>query len=276
MSDLNVYAVGASRNTGYHAAVRLLEAGATVTFLLRNLSSMDTNTTIQKFVSAGKAFLIKGDALSEDDCRRGWESTLERGHIDFLFFCVGGTPEFHLTKGMIFHPENLVTQSFLNVLASRPTSCTDAKFICVSSTGLTKTSHDSLPLLLKPVYSRLLAAPHRDKVGMERAIAHFTARPWNAEKDGEPGDDIMGAGWKERQGMPVPGSLQDIVVVRPAFLTDGDCKADNPKKSKAPYRASTDELGGYVVSRQDVAHFIATVILQDYPKWRGKIVNVGY
>ena len=80
MANMNILAIGASRNIGYMSAVRLLgtplhskqketligiaEKGATVTFLLRNPSVFDADEAIQRFVRSGRAKLLKGNATS--------------------------------------------------------------------------------------------------------------------------------------------------------------------------------------------------------------------
>ncbi|PPQ89433.1 hypothetical protein CVT25_012812 [Psilocybe cyanescens] len=271
--SLNVLAIGASRNIGYYSAIRFLNSGATVTFLLRSPAAFDSDEVIQKYVKSGKARLIKGDALVEDDVQASWSEAVKCGPIDLLLCTVGGTPEFTFTKGFIIKPANLVTQALINALITMPQTQPQPRIITVSSIGLTKTSHAALPLLMKPLYGRFLEVPHRDKVGSERVIFHCAGWQWNTE-DGEPGDDIMGTNWKQREGLPAPGSLKSVLVVRPALLTDGECRAENSKK--AGYRASEDELGGYTVSRKDVAHFIADAVLNKWSEHENKVINIAY
>jgi len=89
---MNVLAVGASRNIGYYASLRLLEKGATVTFLLRSPSAFDGDSTIQGYVASGKAHLVKGDGLKTDDVRHSWEvaqSLGTDGRVDLVVFTVG-------------------------------------------------------------------------------------------------------------------------------------------------------------------------------------------
>lgn len=152
------------------------------------------------------------------------------------------------------------------------------KIITLSSTGLSRTSHAALPFLLKPLYGYLLALAHKDKLGSERVIAYCAGLPWDPKDDGEPGDDIMGPGvWTERKGLPKAGSLRDVVVVRPALFTDGECRADSLKKGKKPaYRASDKDLGGYLISRKDVAHFIVDAVLNRWSEYSGKYIHIGY
>ncbi|KAJ7268653.1 hypothetical protein B0H12DRAFT_1095949 [Mycena haematopus] len=276
MAPLNVLSFGASRNIGYLSAVRLLEKGATVTFLLRSPSTFDGDATIQKYVTSGHAKLVKGDASIEADTERAWK---EAGAVDAVIFSVGTYPTFHLFKGFVQTPANLVTQCLLNVLCTMPTY-TDApqpKIIVISSTGLTPSAHAALPILLKPLYGVVLAAPHKDKIGMEHAIAHCAGWTWDPKADGDVSEDILGAGWTQRKGLPAPGSLKRILVIRPALLTDGKCVADEVEaKGKGKgYRVSEQELGGYTISRKDTAHFVVDALTR-WDEFENKRVNVAY
>ncbi|KAJ7772662.1 hypothetical protein DFH07DRAFT_913526 [Mycena maculata] len=272
MAPLNILTFGASRNIGYFAAVRLLEQGATVTFLLRSPSIFDEDTTIRKYVQSGHARLVKGDALNEADTRRAWDAA---GIVDAVVFTIGATPSsasFSLTKGLVMKTPNLCTQCILNVLCTMPTSAhgPQPKLVVLSSTGLTPAAHKALPILLKPLYS-MLGAPHRDKVAMERVIAHCAGWTWDPKRDSEPTVDLMGEGWTERSGLPSRGSL-DVLVVRAGWLTDGPCEADKGKG----YRVSEQELGGYTISRKDAAHFVVDVLTRRWDEFSKKRVNLTY
>ncbi|KAJ6498975.1 hypothetical protein C8R45DRAFT_99383 [Mycena sanguinolenta] len=273
-SNLNVLSIGASRNIGYFSAVRLLEKGATVTFLLRLPSAFESDATIQKYVQSGRARLVKGDASIEADTGRAWDAA---GTVDAVIFSVGTYPKFQLTKGFVQTPPNLVTQCLLNVLCTMPTytSAPQPKIIVISSTGLTPSAHAALPLLLKPLYGVVLAAPHRDKIGMERAIAHCAGWTWDPKADGPVAEsEILGEGWTQRKGLPTPGSLKRMLVVRPALLTEGKCVVDE-NKGKG-YRVSENELGGYTISRKDTAHFVVDALTRRWDEFENKRVNVAY
>jgi len=261
-----------------------LKAGATVTFLLRNPAVFERDAVIQEYVSSGKARLVKGDALGQEDCRKVWEVAAEgepEGVVDVLIFTVGGIPSFSVTKGFVQNPHNLVTKCLLNVLCTLPTPY-QTKIITISSTGLSKTSHATLPLLLKPLYGYLLTVPHNDKLGSERLVSHCAGWEWD-EKDGGIGDDVMGAGWKETEGLPPAGALKDLaVVVRPALLTDGICVGDQEKKGKKKdqvgYRVQVGDLSGaWTISRKDVAHFLVEGVLKHWDdSYKGKFISIAY
>ncbi|KAI6103401.1 amino acid permease-domain-containing protein [Pisolithus sp. B1] len=247
MNDIKVLSVGGSRNIGYYASLRLLKLGATVTFLLRSPSVFNDDAAIQPYVSSGKARLVKGNALVREDVERAWTEAAkgdDNRPVDFLIFTIGGTPRFSISKGFVISPPNLVTQALLNCLETLPTPA--PKIIVISSTGLTRASHNNLPLLLKPLYGYLLRVPHKDKCGVEEVLAHCVGWPWE-ERD-SPGPEILGPNWKER----VPG--------------DGQLKSN-----KQAYRVNEGDLSGsYTVSRKDVAHFVVEGVIKDWDTWQGK------
>jgi len=247
-----VLTVGGSRNIGYLASVRLLEKGATVTFLLRSgPAAFDKDNIIQKYVKSGKARLVKGDALNKEDVAKAWEEAAKG-------------------EGWI--------RSLINVLSTLPANFTPPQIITISTTGLTKSSHSSLPRPLKPLYTYALSQPHRDKEGAERVIAYCAGWSW---EDGKFKDDIFGKGDEWKEGLPMPGTLSSVVVIRPPLFTDGECKADKSTvkgkgKGKEPYRVKEGNISGYTISRKDVAHFMVEGVLADWQKWAGKCVGIAY
>jgi len=275
---MKVLTIGGSRNIGYHASVRLLASGATVTFLLRSPSAFDGDEVIQEYVKSGKARLVKGDCLVQEDVKRAWDEAAkgDGGSVDVLIFTLGysGPAKFHPLKGFTLSPPNLVTQSLINVLCTMPKSEPLPKIITISSTGVTRSSRATLPLALKPLYGYLLGPAHKDKRGSERVIAHCAGWEW---QDGDIGEDIMGPGdWTKREGLPTAGSLQKLaVIVRPALLTDGECRADTKKDKKEPYRAKESLSSPYTVSRKDVAHFLVENLLQRWDEF-DKVVEIAY
>ncbi|KAJ7680597.1 hypothetical protein DFH06DRAFT_973813 [Mycena polygramma] len=273
MAPLNILAFGASQNIGYYAAVRLLEQGVTITFLLRRPTVFDNDATIQKYLKNGNVRIVAGDATKEADTRRAW---IEAGAVDV---CTGGYPNFSVTKGFVLNPHDLVSCCMLNVLCTMPTNTApQPKFVIISSSGLTPVGHAALPIMLRPVYA-MIDGPHKDKICMERVVSHCAGWGWDDKTDGVPVTDILPAGWAQRDGLPALGSLKHVLVIRPALLTDGKCVADElaaKGKSKQPYRVSEKELGAYTISRKDISHFMVDALRrwdEFAPKRR---VNVGY
>ncbi|KAF8163703.1 hypothetical protein B0H34DRAFT_651415 [Crassisporium funariophilum] len=274
--SLNVLTIGGSRNIGYLSSIRLLASGATVTFLLRSPTVFDDDEVIQGYIKSGTAHVLPGDALVKEDVQRAWDEAGKTNPVDVLLFTVGGTPKFTLLHGMVINPPNLVTQSLFNALITMPQTSPQPRIIAISSTGLTRTSHAALPLPLKPLYGYLLRVPHKDKVGVERLVSHCAGWPWNSKDDGEPGEDIMGPDWTHRLGLPAAASLKRVLVIRPAFLTDGECIAETQPQGGAPYRVSEGELGGWTISRKDVAHLVADAVLNRWDEYENKCVSIAY
>lgn len=239
--------------------------------------------------------------MSADDVANAWKKAAEvTGCVDFVIFSVGmclsqpitrshsvtywgipgATPKITLAHGAVIEPRNLCTQSSLNVLCNMPHLEKEPKFVIVSSTGLTKASHENLPILFKPLYSWLLQMPHADKLGLERILHYAAGKPW---ADSEPEPEIMNGGagggvdWKSRPGLPSAGSLKNWIIVRPALLTDGKCEADKQDKKRKPYKiVEGDGYKGYTVSRADIAHFIVEGAVLHWDQWKEKILAVGY
>ena len=95
-------------------------------------------------------------------------------------------------------------------------------------------------------------------------------------KDKEPLPEILPPDWTTVAGTPGEGELKKVLVIRPAFLTDGECKSD--KKNKRAYRVGEGDLdnNGYSVSRKDVAHFIVEGALEDWDSYQNKCVTIAY
>ena len=71
-----------------------------------------------------------------------------------------------------------------------------------------------------------------------------------------------------------PGYLKEVLILRPALYTDGECRAESAGKKS--YRAKDEEISGYTISRKDVAHFIVEDGLKNWDTWRGKCVRLMY
>jgi hypothetical protein len=70
----------------------LLEGGDTVTFLLRRKDTFDNDPVIKPFVESGKAKLVIGDALSQDDVAKAWTAAIEAsptGAVDLVLCSIG-------------------------------------------------------------------------------------------------------------------------------------------------------------------------------------------
>ncbi|KAG8809654.1 hypothetical protein FRC18_004450 [Serendipita sp. 400] len=103
---MHIFALGASRNIGYYAALRLLSKGNTVTFVLRSPATLEADEALKEYVSNGKARLVKGDALSADDIKAAWLGAVAVAPVDFIMFTVGTS--FFLFPFASFFNMNLI------------------------------------------------------------------------------------------------------------------------------------------------------------------------
>ncbi|KAG8682884.1 hypothetical protein FRC08_014669 [Ceratobasidium sp. 394] len=251
---MRVLLLGASRNTGYFVTQRLLAQGHTCTMLLRRPGAMESDPSVGPYIKNGKAIIVPGDGLVEADVQRAWDTAKGDGEVDAVFFGIGGDPSFSIIKGFIITPPDLTARSMtvlLSVIQSSTTPSTRPKLVTITSNGLDARSHSLLPLPMRLFYGYFLRLPHVDKEEQEIVVKRA-------------------AGWDGNQGW-LPSD--NLVIVRPAFLTNGECVAD--KKPDA-YRADAELQSVWTVSRADVGHFVAEKVFADWGRWKGKAWVVGY
>lgn len=116
----------------------------------------------------------------------------------------------------------------------------------VSTTGISQKR--DVPLAMWPFYHFMLATPHADKKVMEEKLQ---------------------------------ASKERLVVVRPSFLVDGDCKEKQVKSGFEDFRTGevVKELApGYVISRGAVGRWIFGEVLDKAEKCEveGKIAMITW
>ncbi|KAG9034150.1 hypothetical protein FRB95_013795 [Tulasnella sp. JGI-2019a] len=262
---MKVFAIGASRNIGYYSALRLLQEGHHVVYLLRKTSVFDSNEEMKPFIESGLAELVQGDALSWDDGTRAWAQATLDGPVDVVLFSLGLMASISIFPlGFVLDPPNACTNALLNIFATFPntTSTTQPRFVIISAFGSTKASKASVPFLMKPLYY-MLKGPHADKTGMEEVCAYSAGWPDEHKATKE----ILPAGWEGRlkHGR---GWLKHAVVIRPGIFTDGEVTGK--------YRVGDDQMHGvYMISRKDIAHFIVTDLLPNWEKYGGRGISIA-
>ncbi|KAL4064838.1 hypothetical protein V8B97DRAFT_1207238 [Scleroderma yunnanense] len=271
---MKVLVIGGSRNIGYFSALRLLDSGATVTFLLRKPQIFDNDENIQKYVKDGKARLVTGDALIKDDVSRAWaeaSSGDDGKSVDLLIFTLGArSATFHITKGFLISPANLVTQAILNVFETVPPS--HPNIIAISPTGVTTTARKALPWLIRGFVGYFIPQPYRDKRGAEQIYARVAGFSWDTKDN--VGPDILAENWTTR--VPAEGQYKNIVIIRAALLTNGPSRAEKHPEKQA-YRVQDDDVSNaYTVSRKDVAHFLVEKVVKHWDEWAGRRVSIAY
>ncbi|KAF8836134.1 hypothetical protein BDN67DRAFT_881108, partial [Paxillus ammoniavirescens] len=180
------------------------------------------------------------------------------------------TATFDLRKGMLISLPNLVIQALLNVFETTPPS--DPKFIAITLTGVTKELHRALPLLLWIIYGYLFPQPLRDKCRAEQIFAHVADWPWDERDDVSA--DILGEDWSHR--VRPRGQYKNILVIRPAWLTDGASLADQTPGKQAYLVKDGDMKGAYTIFRSDVSHLIVEMAVKHWDEWTGRCVSFAY
>jgi hypothetical protein len=233
-----------------------VDQGHSATLLLRNTSIFDNDERMQPHVESGRAQLVQGDALVQDDVKTVWEKATDYGRaVDYVVFTIGklgftkslcgwasspptsfagATPDmssFKLTKGFTINPPNITTKAILNVLCTMPNSDPRPKIIAATSIGVTKDS--PLPLVYKPLYGYLLREPHADKLGLERILAHGSGRTWDDKEPRAEMTTVDGVRWQDRKGLPASGSVETLVLRLPIFVGGDSKRAPSPSKTKA-------------------------------------------
>ncbi|KAG8806110.1 hypothetical protein FRC17_005170 [Serendipita sp. 399] len=266
---MHIFALGASRNIGYHASLRLLSKGNTVTFVLRNPSTLEADEALKEYISSGKARLVKGDALSSDDIKAAWLGAVAVSPVDLIMFTVGATAaSFSLWEGFVINPRDLCTRSLLTLIKAIHSAMPEhpiPRLVVLSSTGLTRESKAVLPYILRPLYGWLLHVPHDDKKGMEAVVFEGWGKPYEA---GElPGETVLPSGWKE--GLPSQNGewAKESVIIRAALLMDS--------APRERYRAQVGDFTTTWIARRDVSHFIAERLVNEWETFGGNVVTVG-
>lgn len=257
--------LGATQGCGLETLLNLTAAGHICYVLCRNPEAFNATLrnrnvdpdTLQPEAGGMKLINpVRGDAFQEADVRALF--TTAGDGVDFVLFSLGGRPSFKNPFAPKLMPPAICSRTiaiFLPVFTSIfPNPSNQPRLVVISSSGLGAQGHSDLPMLLKPLYGWLLKDPHADKGEMERLV-HAAA--------GIQHDDFNPTG--ENQG-----SLGNVVIIRPALLTDGVAKGTGALKKgdRVP--------GAWTISRKDVGLFIATECADVDSQWKGRGVTISY
>ncbi|KZP01002.1 hypothetical protein CALVIDRAFT_560289 [Calocera viscosa TUFC12733] len=254
MTTQNVLFLGASRGCGFFAALALLKSGGHATLLLRKPEAVTSNTDYELLSPEEKAraTLVTGDAFVEADVQKAVDAAGEG--MDTVVFSIGGTPHYEFPLSFPLDVPDVCARSvsiLLTVLhkLNRP----GLRLIAVSSMGIGAKYYD-LPLLLRPLYGIVLHGPHVDKEALEYLVLKASKFPTPPAPD---------ASAIPAEAASVPSDwLDEVVLVRPALLTDG---AEFGKLRKA-----VTVPGAYTVSRRDTGKFIVDECLKGSDQWVGE------
>ncbi|KAG9100620.1 hypothetical protein FRC07_010395 [Ceratobasidium sp. 392] len=216
---MRVLLLGASRHIGYFVAQRLLSQGHTCTLLLRHPEAIESDASMSPYIKDGKLTIVPGDGLVEADVQEAWDKAKGDGEVDAIYFGIGGEPSFSLLKfGFIITPADLTARSMsilLSIIQSSTIPSTRPKLLTVTTNGLDAQSRSALPYILQIIYAWLPRIPFADKLQQEIIVKR--AAGWDG-----------GEGWL--------GS-NNVVIVRPSMLADGECLAD---KNADAYRTGEE------------------------------------
>lgn len=270
--------------------IELLAKGATIVYLLRNVATLENDPAFKPYIESGKAKFHKGDATNYDDVLAGWKLATSEGPVDLILYTVGaylfiyiyifqsltyftgGTEGgFHPIKGVTMAQPDICSVSIVNTLRAALTtqSSNPPKVIVLSSIGTTPQSRRTLPLVLGVFYSYLLRIPFADKRGLEAVLHRAIGTPY--EEGQTPDHTILPSGWKEQVpegSFAKHGNGGGGVVIRAARLTD-DAETGKYRAEKGDFKTST-------ISRKDVGHFVAGDLLENWSKYEGGVVTIGY
>ncbi|KAL7424042.1 hypothetical protein Q5752_001627 [Cryptotrichosporon argae] len=228
--------LGASRGVAHYALLALLAKGWEATVLLRSGAfPAKAQPALEPY--AGKVTIVKGDASSEEDVKK-----LFIKHVDVVITSIartqaltsGGTPSLSL-RGFVLDQPVVCARSGLVLVCVLAELRISPRVVAVSSMGIGD-SHGAMPLAMRILYPLAISAPHADKEGLEYMCPRDT--------------------------------LREVVIVRPAFFTDGE--ALGPDNTKAD-----EKLRTYTISRKEIGRWIADEAVQG-DKWANKRPIVGY
>ncbi|KAJ3181717.1 hypothetical protein HDU87_000735 [Geranomyces variabilis] len=265
---MKVLLFGASRGCGLEAAVQLVERGYACTVFLRDPNALDARL---KAADPALVSVIKGDAFKADDVRAAFESI--QGGPDIVVTSIGGRPAFGQN---VFSPplvpEKICERASQILLPALQKSTIEQRggkairLIVVSSSGLGKVGHQELPMAMKPMYGWMLKHPHADKEQLELAVYHAAGL-----KHPDPSIEAHASAAispAAEGANTATATLQEFIMVRPAFLTDGP-------RTEGKYKADP-HLVSWTVSRADIGQFIAKECVDKDSKWLNQAVTVGY
>lgn len=210
------------------------------------LLSAPTNTST-------RLVIFKGDAMDKDSVQSFFQSVISNGPLNDVISSIGAYPVVKWYKPFAplqFAPGmedicsktmHFIIEALERIVAPQQQDGKVPLLVVVASNGIGKSTHDALPMLLKPMYGNFLKYPHLDKEKMEKFL-HTSF--------GIQSDDFNPTPSAEQSNKHPTLIKERLIVVRPSLLTNG--------AAKSSVRSSATTLtSAYTVSRKDVGSFIA-------------------
>ncbi|KAF8334734.1 uncharacterized protein EI90DRAFT_458712 [Cantharellus anzutake] len=281
--------IGASRGVGFAAYADLAAARHNIRSVLMlrrpdvlkdSPSYLSLDATIKE-----RTTLLMGDAHNSDSIK----GLLDECGPDLkvIVFSIGFTPPSGflaatkaIAKGFPIDPPDLCSRGFiilLQALQQRHDSyASKPKIVLVSSMGMGKVAHGTIPFALRLLYTTVLEHPHADKIAMEvtlsKALLPSSSYPHFFPSPSEISPMVTTAGDIDAVISPFIAP-QDVCVVRPALLTDDAAKGKEKYRiiQEGTGREESSGKGMYSISRKDVGGFIARLLGgdDDVQKWWG-------
>jgi hypothetical protein len=297
---MHVFALGASRATGYHTAlgefplpwwvvltpfVEYLQRGYVVTILLRSPAVLQEDPAFKQYLDTQQVRLVKGDATNEKDVLTAWKDANSSVPVDLVFFSLGPfsllhfpnvglltfayegpASKFKLFRGFVTDTPNVSTLSFLHVMRAIAQTSAESvpRIVVVSAKSVTPGALALNPAPARLIIGWVLRGPNLDKRGMEAIAFHGLGK--NYEEGMTPGEPILPDGWRDT--LPPAGWAKRTAIVRPPELTDG------PATGK--YRASATDFLVRRISRRDLGNYIAGPLEDKWNEFVGEVITVGY
>jgi len=266
---MHVFALGASRATGYYTALEYLRRGYVVTILLRSPAVLQEDSAFKQYLESEHVKLIKGDAMNEKDVLEAWKDANSSVPVDLVFFSLGPNAKFKLFRGMVTDIPNVSTLCFLHIMRSIAQTSAESttpvpRIVVVSAKSVTPGALALNPAPIRLIIGWLLRGPNLDKRGMEAIAFHGLGKDY--EEGMTPGEPILPKGWRDT--LPPAGWAKRTAIVRPPQLTD------EPATGK--YRASVKDFLVRTISRRDLGNYIAGPLEDKWDEFSGEVIAVGY
>ncbi|KAF8324770.1 uncharacterized protein EI90DRAFT_2230454 [Cantharellus anzutake] len=186
-----------------------------------------------------------------------------------------------IAKGFPIEPPDLCSRGFillLQALRRRYDSyAVKPKIVLVSSMGMGKVAHGTIPFALRLMYTMLLEHPHADKIAMEVALSKALLpseesypRFFPAPSEISPKVTTLASIDAAISPFIAP---QDVCVVRPALLNNKTAKGRGSYRiiQEGTGQEESSGKGMFSISRKDVGGFIAGLLggNDDVQKWWG-------
>ncbi|ORX96615.1 NAD(P)-binding protein [Basidiobolus meristosporus CBS 931.73] len=205
---LKVVIFGSTGGSGKAALVNAIEAGHTVTVLVRDSSKLDSLGPENK----AKIRIVEGNIKDTEKVKEVIEGQ------QVVVSAIGGAMDFSNPLKPTLSDPTICMDAITNIISAISTAANPpTRLIALSTTGISN-SRD-IPLLFLPLYHWMLAVPHEDKKKMEEAIVE--------------------AGEK--------GIIKEWIIVRPGLLTNGE-KTGNYQVGEGiiGYLISREDVGDFV------------------------------